>query len=166
LGVDASRARDEAKMADAGTGGLAAETQKCADAVLAAHRQIVRWEGRSAFQEPYAELAQAYRKVASLVDVWLEAKKKQKAAQVAAEGKRAEVTDLEFQIQTLRNALAKHEETSEKEQGDCQHRLREMGERADALETELLELATRFCSPLRTRPELGSLFTELEGVAA
>ena len=54
----------------------------------------------------------------------------------------------------------------DKEQADCHGRLKEMGERADTLETELLELATRFCSPLRARPELGPLFTRLEDVAA
>lgn len=37
-----------------------------------------------------------------------------------------------------------------------------MGERTDRLETELLELATKFRSPLRTRPELGPLFSQLE----
>jgi eukaryotic-like serine/threonine-protein kinase len=166
LGVDASRAREEAKSADGVTLALQGEVAKHGDDVLAGHKQIVFWEGRSGFQQPYAELAAAYRKVASLVDGWVASKQRLTAGVKVADTKRAEVTDLEFQIQELRNALAKHEERSEKEQGDCQRRLREMGERADALETELLELATRFCSPLRARPELGPLFTQLEGVAA
>jgi serine/threonine-protein kinase len=166
LGLDASRARDEAKSAEAALTAAQNETHAHANATLDAHRAVLLWEGRSGFQEPYAELARAYRNVADAVDAWLEAKKRERAAHLAAETKRAEVKDIDFQIQELRNALAKHEENIEKDQAECHARLAEMGERADTLETELLELATRFCSPLRGRPELAPLFTRLENVAA
>ena len=76
------------------------------------------------------------------------------------------MSDLEFQIQSLRSALATKEESIEKEVAEGNRQLHDLGERADTIETELLELATKFCSPLRTRPELGSLFTKLENVAA
>ena len=42
----------------------------------------------------------------------------------------------------------------------------EAGKLANQLETELVALTTRFCEPLRRRPELSPLFKELEGVAA
>ena len=116
--------------------------------------------------EPYAQLSAAYRVLADLVDAWLAAKRTLQQATQTAEAKRAEVSDLEFQIQTLRGALATKEESIEKEVTEGNRQLRELGERADGLETELLELATRFCSPLRARPELGALFTKLENVAA
>lgn len=166
LGVDISRARDIAKLADSRVTVLAGEVTQHAATVLDAHHAIMLWEGRSAFIEPYAELASAYRDVADKVDAWLDAKRRLKAAEAEAATRRAEASDLEFQIQTLRTALANHEEEAEKEQAECHRQIRELGEKANQLEAELLELATRFCTPLRARPELGPLFTQLEDVAA
>ncbi|MFO0566188.1 MAG: protein kinase [Polyangiaceae bacterium] len=166
LGVDASRAREEAKTSDSTTAALTGEASRLAEDLVAAHPDIVFWEGRSGFMEPYSELARAYRKAADIVDAWLDVKKRLRASTQTAEAKRAEVSDLEFQIQTLREALAAKEESIETELSNCNRQLRELGDRADLLETTLLELATRFCSPLRARPELGPLFTKLEDVAA
>lgn len=166
LGVDASRAREDAKAADSTIAVQTAEVSRFAEDFLAAHEKVVYWEGRSGFMEPYAQLSAAYRVLADLVDAWLAAKRTLQQASQTAEAKRAEVSDLEFQIQTLRGALATKEESIEKEVTEGNRQLRELGERADGLETELLELATRFCSPLRARPELGALFTKLENVAA
>ncbi|GMV14786.1 MAG: hypothetical protein AMXMBFR56_30100 [Polyangiaceae bacterium] len=166
LGVDASRAREEAKAADSIIAAQTGEVSRFAEDFVAAHKDTVYWEGRSGFMEPYPQLAKAYRRLAEIMDAWLAAKTQLKSATQTAEAKRAEVSDLEFQIQTLRSAMATKEEAIEKELSDCNRQLRELGDRADTLETELLELATRFCSPLRTRPELGPLFTKLESVAA
>ncbi|MCK6532297.1 MAG: protein kinase [Polyangiaceae bacterium] len=166
LGVDASRAREDAKAADSTIAVQTAEVSRFTEDFLAAHEKVVYWEGRSGFMEPYAQLSSAYRVLADLVDAWLAAKRTLQQATQTAEAKRAEVSDLEFQIQTLRGALATKEESIEKEVAEGNRQLRELGERADGIETELLELATRFCSPLRARPELGALFTKLENVAA
>lgn len=166
LGVDASRARDEAKSADSSGAGQTAEVSRAEEDFLVAHRDATYWEGRSGFMEPYLELSRAYRRLAELVDAWHESKRQLRSSLSTAEAKRAEVSDLEFQIQTLRSALATKEESIEKELADCNRKLRELGDSADTIETELLELATRFCTPLRARPELGALFTKLENVAA
>jgi eukaryotic-like serine/threonine-protein kinase len=166
LGVDASRARDELKAALAAAAALGLEIDSRRNRLLEAHKELILWEGRSGFAKPYPELAVAYRTLANLVDGWYKLEVKHAGAEERVVGKRSEVTDLEYQIQALRDALAKAEEETEQERSDVEATVRTLGEKADGLETRLLDLATRFCAPLRTRPELGSLFSELEAEAA
>jgi serine/threonine-protein kinase len=166
LGVDASRARDEARDARSEVAPFTKATSDARAHVLEAHKEILMWEGRSAFEEPYAGLEDAYGHAAKAVGSWLQARKSEKKAIDRAETKDREVADLEFQIHELRAALAKLEQNVEEEKTKKEIRIAELDARTEALQVELLALATRFCAPLRRRPELVPLFQELEADAA
>ncbi|HEY0466291.1 MAG TPA: protein kinase, partial [Polyangiaceae bacterium] len=165
LGVDASKARDESKAALAAAAALTLDMDRPAQELRRKVSEVARWEGRSAFVEPYRELATAYRQCAEIVDSWLHAKQRLAEAEARVAARRGEVEDLEFQIRELRSVLAKNEEELEREGSDRRKIISELGPRADDLEALLLERATRFCLPLRSRRELSVLFQELESDA-
>ena len=166
LGEDTSRARDEVKVAQAAADKFSPRVEAAQRVVLRCHGSVILWEGRSGFREPYADLAEAYRESARAVDRWVQERERHAKLEDLVEVKEGEVADLDFQIQELRKALAGNEERVQAERDQCEARLSELGGRAVALESELLELSAQFCAPLRSRPELKPLFQELEAGAA
>jgi len=166
LGIDASKARDEARKAREGVGPYTEAVARAKEMTRAVHGEVLHWEGRSGFQTPYHDLATAYRKSADLVDHWLQTADLEKQAIAWAESKEQEVADLDFQIQELRAQLGKFEASMEQEHQTLEARVVAGGKKAAELEEGLLELATRFCAPLRARPELAPLFSELETESA
>jgi len=166
LAVDASKAKDEARAATVKVLPLEEKVKAAAAKFMVAHKEVTYWEGRSGFLEPSKDMAQAYRDAASVVDAWIVTREDERRAIAEGESSTRAVGDLEFQIGELRAALANHEQAIEDEQQKCEQAIGEAGKLADQLETELVALTTRFCEPLRRRPELSPLFKELEGIAA
>src|SRR5690606_12703082 len=149
LGVDASKAKDGLRAALAAHLTLSTEVDNARARLKGAHREIIRWEGRSGFLEPYQELALAYRAAADVVDKWLGLRQKERKAEQRVAAQREIINDLEFQITQLRKALAASEEQFESEAKSQQEAVAELGQKADTLEQRLMELASRFCAPLR-----------------
>lgn len=129
--------------------------------VLEAHREVVQWEGRSGFLEPYQELVSAYRKVADLVAEWHDARQHQLAADREAVAQRERLHGIDEEVDEIRQALRIHESNVGGEITASESGLAALGQEADHLESELLEFASRFTAPLRSKPELGPCFRDL-----
>ncbi|HMI86613.1 MAG TPA: protein kinase [Polyangiaceae bacterium] len=166
LGIDASKARDEARAVHGEVTPFRDAAARAKSGVLDAHREILVWEGRSAFDEPYVALQEAYESAGRAVKAWIDARRAEQKAATHADACDREVADLEFQIHELHAALAHLEHTVEDAKTKSETRVAELDRRTEALQVELLAIAARFCAPLRRRPELGSLFQELEADAA
>jgi serine/threonine-protein kinase len=166
LGLDASKARDELRVARAELEKPAEASRKAAKAYADTQRELITWEGRSGGLEPYRQLSDAHRSCAQAVDAWVIVRKKERDAQSALERKEQGVSDLEYQIGELRAALAKHEAGFDRDRDAAQKRAVELSARLEQVEQRLLQVGSAFCAPLRMRPELGPLFQKLESSQA
>jgi serine/threonine-protein kinase len=162
LAVDASKTREEARRLRARVGPLSIASKEFPPRMIAGHRELVRWEGRSGFLEPSRELADCYHRLADLVERWLETRREELTAERAAADKERAISDVDYQIRELRGSLSQFEKSVTDRRVECQNRIVEMGRRVQQLEAEMLHLASRFCAPLRAKPELQPLFVELE----
>ena len=126
------------------------------------HRDIIRWEGRSGFREPYPELAQAYRYMADLVDQWWAVRTEQRRCETEAKEREEQLAQVNAQLDELRTALRIHESNVDAELEACERAIGELVAEVDELEPALLDMATRLTAPLRAKPELGVCFRELQ----
>jgi serine/threonine-protein kinase len=162
LGVDASKARDAARDARSQAEEAVKKSATHVVRMRELHEQIMAWEGRSAFQEPYPELAAAYRAAAGQIDEWLVCREADCALRKRADELESMVTDLEYQLNELRAGLTRLEQSAETERATLEARSTELGQKADTLEQELLQLASDFCQLMRSAKELQPLFRQLE----
>jgi serine/threonine-protein kinase len=165
LGIDSSKAKDEVRAVRGEEEKLAAAVKSARGAYDLTLKEVLFWEGRSGMQEPYPQMAAAYRKSAEAVDAWLAARKKEIAAHDAVEEKTRVVGDLDYQLAELRAALANHEQGIDRDREAARERIVVLNAEAERMEAQLIQLATTFCEPLRARPELLPLFQKLEAEA-
>jgi serine/threonine-protein kinase len=166
LGLDASKAKDEVRVVDAHFNVVKARTDQAAARYTAAHKEIILWEGRTGFQEPSLDLAQAYRTAANAVESWTKAREEERKAQAMREANERAASDLEFQIQALRTALVTREKEVDAEQKAAEEKMLKLNAEANALEAEFITLAMHICEPLRMMPTLWPIFETMESEAA
>ena len=166
LGLDASKAKDEVRVVDAHFNVVKARTAQAANRYLAAHKEIVSWEGRCGFQEPTTDLAQAYRTAANATDSWVKAKEDERKAAAMREANERAASDIEFQIQALRTALVTREKEVEAEQKAAEELMLKLTAEANADETEFITLAMQLCEPLRMMPSMWPMLETMEADAA
>jgi eukaryotic-like serine/threonine-protein kinase len=164
LTSDVSRTREEARALRTVVAPLAEHSKTFAPQVIAAHKDLMGWEGRSGFAEPTRELAAAYGKLSDLVGRWYEVRKQELEADGDAAKKERAIAEVDAQVKALRGSLAALDKSLEDRRQKIQQKIAEMGNRTELLEAELLHIASRLCAPLRSKPELGQLFLELEKV--
>jgi predicted nucleic acid-binding Zn-ribbon protein len=165
LTADVSKTREEARDMRAQVAPLVAASKAFGPRSLAAHKELVFWEGRSGFTEPHTELAASYRRLADLTDAWIAARRREIEAEAEATRLERTIADVDFQIRSLRESLANLEHKLEEKRHASATKIAEVGQRSAAIENQMLQLASYFCAPLRPRPELGQLFVELEKAA-
>ncbi|MEM9188040.1 MAG: protein kinase [Myxococcota bacterium] len=162
LGEDLSNARAAARSA-------VTEVQPYFDADAQAeqsyrrrHAALDALGGYSEMNEPRADLVGALRETVDALDRWVMSRGAADKARRWIDAKQSDVSDLEFQIKALRQQLQRVEEQYEVDRAANESALRENGKTVETLEAKLLELASRFCDPLRSRRDLGDLFAQLE----
>lgn len=166
LGLDASKAKEEERAAEESLAPAREQTEQARAKYRLSYKEIVAWEGRSAFSEPYAELAKAYRAAGDAVDVWLKTRGAETEGRAKVAHAARALQDLEFQIGELRAALAKEERKTEKQEDALAKKIEQATKTLSELEREMTEGAKRFTDPLRSKPELRTLFQELDADAA
>ncbi|MEM1414037.1 MAG: protein kinase [Myxococcota bacterium] len=128
--------------------------------------QLAAAGGFRQLEEPDPRFAKALHAIADAVDRWHLAHGSAEKARRWVEAKEREVSDLEFQIQALRGNLERVEATYDEKRSGHEEALVTGGTEAQEREKKLNELATLFCTALRSRPGLDDLFAKLEAAPA
>ena len=162
LAEDLSQAREATRAAQGEVQPYFAADDQAKAAYLAAHRKLEQRGGFAEQTAPDEALARGLREVADALDRWALSRGAADKARRWVDAKKKEVEDLEFQVKALRTNLERTETEHEARKAESEKILVAGGEAAQAGETELIELAGRFCDRLRSRNELGPLFQKLE----
>jgi eukaryotic-like serine/threonine-protein kinase len=162
LGQDLSAARTAARAAEL-------EVKPYFDAVSngergyqEAYRKMLGAGGTVQAKAPSKALVTALRETADALDRWLLAHGTSEQARAWVESKSREVKDLEFQCDAMRAQLERLETGYEDERHVIEGGIAASGREIESLGQSLMEIGTRFVTPLRSRRELSDLLGKLE----
>jgi serine/threonine protein kinase len=162
LGQDLSAARTAARSAEL-------EVKPYFDAVSngergyqEAYRRMLGAGGTVQAKAPSKELVTALRETADAMDRWLLAYGTSDQARAWVESKSREVKDLEFQCDAMRAQLERLETSYEADRNAVEAGVSGSGREIESLGQSLMEIGTRFVTPLRGRREVLDLMGRLE----
>jgi eukaryotic-like serine/threonine-protein kinase len=152
LGNDLSRTKGELQELIAQRASSAAETHQ--KAFLRALDHVQTEEGKSGLRFPSKNLAEAYRSVADVVDAWLAFREAQMDLPERVAEKERQASDIEFQLETLRKALADDEDRSLNVRRKHNLSLGEATRLLEAVDQELRLTEQAILQALSVHPEL------------
>lgn len=162
LAEDLSTARTAARSAEAEVAPyFSAESKAEADA-KDAYERLAQAGGLRPPKEPSSEIRGLLRELADDLDRWQLAQGASEKARTWLESKRQEVSDLDFQVKSMREVLENTETTLAATKAVSEAALMESGRAVEDFEQRLLTRASTYCEALRPRAELGDLFQLLE----
>jgi serine/threonine protein kinase len=162
LGNDLSTAREAARAAQHEVQPYFDAASQAERAYRDAHRKLSAIGGLVEVAAPSQPVQMGYRDVADALDRWMLAWGTGERARQWVESKQREVKDVEFQTEAIRAQLDKLEATYEQDRRGLEEALMGAGREIEGLDKKLMELATRFLTPLRARRELNDLMVKLE----
>jgi serine/threonine-protein kinase len=163
LAQDLSQAREAARAASKEVEPYLVDEREAETNYRLAHAAFDRAGGYDGpLESPDAALAERLRALAETLDRWQLARETGDRARRWAEAREREVADLDFQLAALRQQLDRAEAEADTGRGEEQDQLETQGREIEKLESAALRLATFLAEALRPRPELRSLFRELE----
>ncbi|MBK6576256.1 MAG: serine/threonine protein kinase [Sandaracinaceae bacterium] len=162
LAEDLSSARTAARSAETDVAPYFTAEKQAETAVTEAYERLAAGGGLRPPKDPAGDVQRLLRELADGLDRWQLARGASEKARAWLDGKRQEVTDLDFQVKSMREVLERTETTMSANKAASEQALMDSGRAVEDFEQRLLVLAGHYCEGLRMRPELGDLFQQLE----
>jgi serine/threonine-protein kinase len=162
LAEDLSTARTAARAAEAEVAPYFDAEAQAETEAKQAYERLAEAGGLRPPKDPAPAARRLLRELADDLDRWELAQGASEKARTWLESKRQEVSDLDFQVKSMRQVLENTENSLAATKEASERSLLDSGRAVEEHEQRLLARAATYCEALRPRPELGDLFQQLE----